>query len=224
MIPHPSTAHHLGEQRQTDLFQTVERARRASRHRAPQSRLGVTRGTPLAFGLVLPLVFLMGWIVFLPALGAQDASPTAAELPKIAVAFGEAWSSGDPDQLVAIYAEDGIFEEVVLGGAVTTGRDELRAYAEAVYAAFPDFTATPVGGFSSGNQAVLEWVLSGTYTGQFGPLPPGTGQAVEVRIATVLDLTDDGLIAHDREYWDFATLLDQLGLMPGAEEAASPEA
>lgn len=154
---------------------------------------------------------------------AQEASPATGELPQIAIDYATAWSSGDPEQVAALYAEDAVFEEVVLGGAVTTGRDELRAYADAVYAAFPDFTATPVSGFASGNQAVLEWILSGTYTGQFGPLPPGTGQEVEVRVATVLDLTDDGLIQHDREYWDFATLLTQLGVMPGAEAAATPE-
>jgi steroid delta-isomerase-like uncharacterized protein len=222
MIPHPTTAHNVGKQRQTDLFQTVERERRARWHRAPRSRLGVTRGMPLALGLVLALVFLIGWTMFPPALGAQDTSPTAAELPEIAVVFGEAWSSGDPDQLVAIYAEDGIFEEVVVGAAPAQGHEQIRAVGEAVFAAFPDFTATPVAGFVSGNRAVVEWVLSGTYEGTFGALPPGTGQEVEIRVATVLDLTDNGLIAHDREYWDFATLLDQLRLLPGAEEA-TPE-
>jgi steroid delta-isomerase-like uncharacterized protein len=156
------------------------------------------------------------------ALRAQDASPAAEALPQIAIDFGNAWSSGDPEQLVAVYAEDAVFEEVVLDGAVTHGRDELRAYAEAVYVAFPDFTATPVSGFADGNRAVLEWVLSGTYEGTFGTLPPGTGQRVEVRVATVLELTDDGLIAHDREYWDLATLLDQLGLMPGSEATPEP--
>jgi hypothetical protein len=53
-------------------------------------------------------------------------------------------------------------------------------------------------------------------------LPPGTGQQVEVRVASVLNLSDDGLIQHDSEYWDLATLLTQLGAMPGAE--ATPEA
>ena len=143
-------------------------------------------------------------------------------MPEIAVAFSEAWSSGDPDQLVAIYAEDALFEEVVLGGAVTHSRDDLRAYAGALYGAFPDFTATPVSGFVSGNRAVVEWVLTGAYTGQFGPLPPGTGQQVELRVATILELDDEGLIQWDSEYWDFATVLTQIGAMPHVEVAATP--
>jgi hypothetical protein len=87
---------------------------------------------------------------------AQEATARAEALPEIAVAFSEAWSSGDPEELVAIYAEDALFEEVVLGGAVTHGRDELRAYAGAIYAAFPDFAATRVNAFASGNRVVVE--------------------------------------------------------------------
>ena len=68
----------------------------------------------------------------------------------------------------------------------------------------------------------MEWILTGTYTGQFGPLPPGSGQPVEVRVATVLELADDGLIQRDSEYWDFATVLTRLGAMPEAEAVATP--
>ena len=159
-----------------------------------------------------------------PVSRAREATARSEALPEIAFAFSEAWSSGDPEQLVAIYAEDALFEEVVLGGAVTHGRDELRTYAGAVFAAFPDFTAAPVNAFASGNRVVVEWILTGTYTGQFGPLPPGSGQEVDVRVATVLELTDNGLIQRDSEYWDFATVLTQLEVMAQTESAATPAA
>lgn len=222
MVPHPITASAVDDLRRFELVQTAERERLGHPNLAGrmQPRLAGILAIAAALAIVL-IVFTALWLSP-AALGAQDASPTAADFPEIAVAFAEAWSSGDPDRLVAVYAEDGIFEEVVLGAAPVQGREQIRAVGEAVFAAFPDFTATPVGGFASGNQAVLEWVLTGTYEGTFGALPPGTGQPVENRVATVLDLTEDGLIAHDREYWDFATLLDQLGLMPGAE--VTPEA
>ena len=177
--------------------------------------------TPATWIVVL-LVFTLYAGNLAPVSRAQEATGPAEALPEIAVAFSEAWSSGDPEQLVAIYAEDALFEEVVLDGAVTHSRDELRAYAGALYAAFSDFTATPVSGFVSGNRAVVEWVLTGAYTGQFGPLPPGTGQQVELRVATVLELDDDGLIRRDSEYWDSVTVLTQLGAMPEAEAAATP--
>jgi steroid delta-isomerase-like uncharacterized protein len=176
--------------------------------------------------LLISMLVLLASALFITgtqfAVGAQEVTPRPEELPEIAVAFSDAWSSGDPEHLIAIYAEDAHFEEVVLSGAAIQGRDELRAYAETVYAAFSDFTATPVSGFASGNRAVVEWRLTGAYTGQFGPLPPGTGQQVDVRVATVLELADDGLIKRDSEYWDFATVLTQLGAMPGAEVATTP--
>jgi hypothetical protein len=45
-----------------------------------------------------------------------------------------------------------------------------------------------------------------------------------VRIASVLTLDENGLIQHDSAYWDLATFLDQLGLMPAAGAAATPAA
>jgi steroid delta-isomerase-like uncharacterized protein len=176
--------------------------------------------------LAASMIFLLASTLYAgsiaPVSRAQEATARPEVLPEIAIAFSEAWSSGDPEQLVAIYAEDALFEEVILGGVVTQSRDELRTYAAAVYAAFPDFTATPESAFVSDNRAVVEWTLTGTYSGQFGPLPPGTGQQVDVRVASVLELADDGLIQRDSEYWDLATVLTQLGVMPEAEASATP--
>jgi steroid delta-isomerase-like uncharacterized protein len=180
------------------------------------------RRSPFVTAILMLLISTMYASSMTPVSGAQEAIARSEELPEIALVLSEAWSSGDPEQLIAIYAEDALFEEVVLGGAVTHGRDELRTYAGTVYAAFPDFTATPVNAFVSGNRVVMEWTLTGTYTGQFGPLPPGSGQQIDVRVATVLELTDNGLIQRDSEYWDFATVLTQLGLMAQGKPAATP--
>ena len=180
------------------------------------------RRSTLITTIPMLLISILSASSMVPVSRAREATARSEALPEIALVFSEAWSSGDPEQLVTIYAEDALFEEVVLGGAVTHGRDELRAYAGAVYSAFPDFTATPVNAFASGNTVVVEWTLTGTYTGQFDPLPPGSGQRVNVRVATVLELTDRGLIQRDSEYWDFATVLTQLGVMAQAEPAATP--
>jgi steroid delta-isomerase-like uncharacterized protein len=180
------------------------------------------RRSPLITAILMLLISAVYASSMAPVSHAREATARSEALPEIALAFSEAWSSGDPEQLVTIYAEDALFEEVVLDGAVTRGRGELRAYAEMLYGAFPDFTATPVSAFAAGNRVVVEWILTGTYAGQFGALPPGTGQRVDVRVATVLELTDNGLIQRDSEYWDFATVLTQLGAMPQADAAATP--
>jgi steroid delta-isomerase-like uncharacterized protein len=157
---------------------------------------------------------------------AQAATPAAspAALPALVAAYGAAWSSRDPAQIAALYADDALFEEVVAGGAVTHGRGELTGYLSELFAAFPDFTLTPTAGFVAGDQVALEWTVAGTYRGTFGSLPPGTGQPVTIRGASILTI-DGGKIRRDREYWDAATLLAEVGALPGpsgATPAATP--
>jgi steroid delta-isomerase-like uncharacterized protein len=62
---------------------------------------------------------------------------------------------------------------------------------------------------------MLEWTMSGTHQGDL-PGMPATGRSFSVRGATVLQLAD-GLISRNSDYWDMATLLGQLGLMPASE-------
>jgi steroid delta-isomerase-like uncharacterized protein len=136
----------------------------------------------------------------------------------LVAAYGVAWSSRDPARVMALYADDARFEEVVAGGAATHGHDGLAAYLAALFAAFPDFALTPTAGFLVGDQAAVEWTVTGTYRGRFGTLPPGTGQPITIRGASILEFDGDK-IRSDREYWDAATLLAQVGALPGAAEA-----
>jgi steroid delta-isomerase-like uncharacterized protein len=221
IAPHPDMIPVVAAELRKDLLATAARERRTDSGSPSMWDRLLQPASFLVPGLIFALLALLA--VSAVDVGAQESSLVAGELPRVAVAFAEAWSCGDPDKLIAIYSEDAIFEEVILGAAPIQGREALAAYAAAVYAAFPDFTATPVRGFASGNEAVLEWILSGTYEGTFGTLPPGAGQHVEVRVATVVELTENGLIAHDREYWDLATLLTQVGALPGVEDEGTSE-
>jgi steroid delta-isomerase-like uncharacterized protein len=167
------------------------------------------------YALVMVAVAMLFGAHTAPWVAAQDAG-TPDTLPDLFVAFGEAWSSCDPAQLTTVYAADAVFEEAVLGGVVTTNHEDLGNYLLAVCAGFPDLTATPVRGFMTEDRAVIEWILTGTYTGQFGDLLPGSGQQVEVRVASILTVSN-GLITQEVDYWDVATLLSQFGALGGAE-------
>lgn len=150
---------------------------------------------------------------------AQEATPVIAD-PALAALVAEhnvAWASGDPDLVIALYAEDALFEEIILGHPVARGHDEMSAYVGAVFDAFTSFAITVTDGFAAGDRVALEWVLTGAYTGQFATLPPGSGQAVEVRGASIIELDGDR-IAYQAEYWDLAVLLSQVGALP--EQAA----
>lgn len=100
------------------------------------------------------------------------------------------------------------------------GRDELRPYLEGFAGAFPDARYKINRAIESGSSVALEGVYSGTDTGRLR-MPDGTelaatGRYVSVPFVTLFDVKDDKISSH-RAYWDVATTMAQLGLMPSAQ-------
>src|SRR5688500_11182362 len=81
---------------------------------------------------------------------AQDASPeaTSSSIPPLLVQWAEAWSSGDAEQVVALYAPDAVYEEVPTN-SVSQGHAAIRAFVQGPYAAFTDIQVTPSRGFQA---------------------------------------------------------------------------
>lgn len=121
------------------------------------------------------------------------------------------WSTRDIERVVALCTEDCVYEDVPLG-VTNHGKEELRAFGQQVFNAFPDFKIELTTQAAAGDWAMLEWTMSGTHQADL-PGMPATGKSFSVRGATALQL-DDGRISRDSDYWDMATLLTQLGLMP----------
>jgi predicted ester cyclase len=65
----------------------------------------------------------------------------------------------------------------------------------------------------------MTMVLTGTHDGEFDGLPP-TGGQIALPIAVFTRIEDDRII-EDREFYDTATMLGQLGLGPAVAENAS---
>ena len=133
-----------------------------------------------------------------------------------------AWELADTEAILATYTEDAVFEEVPIG-IVTRGHDELRAYIEGLKAAFPDFSLVVTDAFVAGDWAAAEWIITGTYSGQFPGIPAGMGQSVTIRGSSILEL-EGGKIRADREYWDANRFLVAVGALPAPEAAATPAA
>lgn len=104
---------------------------------------------------------------------------------------------------------------------VTHGQEELRAHVEGLKAAFPNFSLVVSNGFVAGDWAAAEWVVTGTYSGQFPGLPAGSGQSITIHGSSILEL-EDGKIRADREYWDAYAFLVAAGALPAPEAAATP--
>jgi steroid delta-isomerase-like uncharacterized protein/uncharacterized protein (TIGR02118 family) len=118
------------------------------------------------------------------------------------------WSAHDRERVVRLFTDDCIYEDVTMG-VVNRGRDELRAFADAIFAAIPDFTIELLSGFAGDGWGAMEWTMAGTHAGDL-PGVPATGRRFSVRGSTVLELAPDA-IARCSDYWNMAAFLEQVG-------------
>ena len=93
------------------------------------------------------------------------------------------------------------------------GADAGVAVAETFTTAFPDMTFEIVQSAEDGDRAIIEFVARGTHQAELEGIP-ATGRACEIKVCNICDIAD-GKIVREREYWDSATLLKQLGVMDG---------
>ncbi len=135
----------------------------------------------------------------------------AAAIPRIAQQWIDAWNAHDVDRILACLTEDAVYEDLPLG-AVNRSHDEARQFIEASWAAFPDLRFELTAARITGEHGTAEWTMAGTHQGDFPGLP-ATGQAFSVRGVSVLELSGDK-IRQVRDYWDFATVMRQLGVLP----------
>ena len=106
----------------------------------------------------------------------------------------------------------------VMTGGVGGGRVR-RFYSEHFINQIPkEVKVTPVSRTIGSDQIVVELVLSFTHNTQWDYLLPGippTGKRVELPHVIVMKF-ENGKVAHERLYWDQASLLVQVGLLdPG---------
>ena len=112
---------------------------------------------------------------------------------------------------MALCAADVVYEDVAFG-VVNHGREETRRHFQEAFAAFPDLQFELTSLVVAGSRGAAEWTMPGTHTGDYPGLP-ATHQRLSVRGTSVFELAGD-TIQRNRDYWDFATVLRQLGLLP----------
>jgi steroid delta-isomerase-like uncharacterized protein len=152
---------------------------------------------------------------------AQGSTPRAGEVPAILQEWAAAWSEHDDgSRLAAIYTADATHEEVP-SGTIFSGPEAIAGYAQSHFAAFPDVALDLSSAFVADDWAAAEWVYAGTYTGSLSGLPAGTGQPFSVRGTVVVELDGDK-IRRSASYFDFYTLLVQLGVLPAPGAPATP--
>jgi steroid delta-isomerase-like uncharacterized protein len=131
--------------------------------------------------------------------------------------LGERWfetvRGGDAGAIAAMLTDDVDF---YTPAGVISSPQEAAGYLQGFAVALPDAQFNIRQWIEEGDSAAAEGSYTGTHTGPLvgpmGEIPP-TGKSVDVPFTTVFQARDGKLSAH-RAYWDNATFMMQLGLMP----------
>jgi len=95
--------------------------------------------------------------------------------------------------------------------------DQSRAYTQGFITAFPDLNFEMTEKVAQGNFVVINWIARGTNTGNMrtpsGNIIPPTGKRSAVHGSTTYQFRN-GKAVRALVYWDIATMLTQLGLLP----------
>ncbi len=138
-----------------------------------------------------------------------------ADVERMLDEWAIAWSTTentDPERVLALFTDDGGFEDATFGVAVR-GKEDLRRYVTGAFATVPDFTFGVTRRFAASHWAAIEWVMSGTHTGDFPGMPATGKRFSSVRGVSILEL-EAGKIRRESDYWDAATFMKQVGLLP----------
>ena len=122
----------------------------------------------------------------------------------------DAWNTHDGGPVAAFMAADVDYEDLA-GGARYQGRDEVARYVEATHVWSSDYRFVVVTAQSSGDRYAIEWEMLGTNTGDLGGIAP-TGKPYRIRGVSVGRLNGAGEIASNRDYFNVADYLTQVGL------------
>jgi len=106
-------------------------------------------------------------------------------------------------------------EQDVALGRVLHGPSEIAKFVEKATRSSSDFRFEVVSVLTAGSDYANEWVMRGTNDRAL-PGIPATGRSFRVRGASVGRLDSSGLIVENRDYYNLAELLTQLGVPPTA--------
>jgi steroid delta-isomerase-like uncharacterized protein len=123
---------------------------------------------------------------------------------------------GNLDAADEIYAPDYVGHEPAFGDA--QGVEGAKQFAADFRQAFPDIETTIEDQVAEEDKIVTRFTARGTHQGETEDLGPATGNRMEITGITIEQFAD-GKIVEDWTNFDALGMMQQLGLVPEAEEA-----
>ena len=142
---------------------------------------------------------------------------TPAELLAVEDAWRVAFNTHDMDKLLSYWADDGVFDYVA-AGTPFAGKEQIRAFMQSVFAAFPTYEDVTPTRLAAGNIIVTECRPIATHQGAWMGIP-ATCRPISVPHMSVYEY--QGTKIRKLAFYDDAvTLLIQLGVIPAPALAA----
>jgi len=166
-----------------------------------------SRGMKMNRKRVLTGAIVVAMLV-LPAIAAPpDGKSTADRDAAVAEKWIAGWNSHDPDKMLPLFTEDVFYEDVAFG-EVSHGRAEVRKFVVSELEGVPDLELKLVRADIHDGHGTIEWMFSGTDKDVFK-----TGKKFSVRGVSVIEMRD-GKISRNVDFYDVATVMRQVGLLP----------
>lgn len=127
--------------------------------------------------------------------------------------FYALWAQRDLDGADALFADDCVF----LTPAGEMKKAEHRMLGESFMGGFPDSKMNVSNSLEGDGEVFVEGRFTGTHTGDLASPQgtiPATNKSIDLPYAEYFRV-EGGKITAQRTYWDQATMMGQLGLMPG---------
>jgi len=86
---------------------------------------------------------------------------------------------------------------------VSEGPDAVQAFFARVWSAIPDMRMVPTNVLTTRNALAVEWIATGTHSGDFPGLP-ATGNPFHIRGISMIELAG-GQVRRVSDYWDLAS-------------------
>lgn len=133
----------------------------------------------------------------------------ATDSTEIVKQYLAAWNSHDAEALLALFADDCVYEDVALG-RLEHGKERVGALIKSVFVDLANFRMEVKSAFGTGDWGATEWTMTGTFVHSSVPSLAATGKSFAVRGATVLELRN-GKIRRNSDYLDVPAFLRQTG-------------
>lgn len=128
----------------------------------------------------------------------------------------DAIQSEDAGAYGQLFAEDAVMQHP-LQPEPLQGRAAIQESEQVLFDAFSDIEVEVVRVFEGDNSVAVEAILRATNDGDIdmgnGQVVPATGRRIEVPSVWISEFNSEGLVAAERDYFDAASFMAQLGMM-----------